>query len=700
MDKTYQLDNLSCANCARKFEENVKALPGVSEAKVFFGTSKLRVSGEASLEELNAAGAFDGIQVQLDAEGQNRKQITSFLRPVLSVLFLIIAWTLDATDAVSTAVYVLLYGASALIGGYSMFQRGIRNLFRLDFDMNVLMTVAVIGAAFIGEWREGAVVAFLFAVSETLEKMSMNRARRSIQSLLDLKPKMATVRRENREQSLPVEEIQKGDIILVQPGEKIALDGVILAGNTTVDQATITGESIPVEKTVGDDVFAGTLNQQGAIDMEVTRRSEDTTLAKIIRMVEEAQAQRAPVQAFVDRFAGIYTPVIMGLAAFIAVLPPIMMGASWDDWIYRGLALLVVACPCALVISTPVSLLSAIGNAAKNGVLIKGGIHLEQAGTLQALALDKTGTLTQGAPTVTDIIPMGEESSVTLLQTAASVEKRSEHPLAQAIVQSADEKSIEFLPAKEFQALTGKGAEAVIRDRLVRVGSPRLFREKKMWNDTLQEIVFNLQRQGKTAVLVGDEQSVYGVLGLADSLRKNSRQAVQSLKDTGIKRIVMLTGDHMATAQAIGKQAGMDEVYAELLPDEKVARIKELKNDYGGVAMTGDGVNDAPALANATIGIAMGGAGSDTALETADIVLMGDDLSKLPFMIRLSRKAMRVIKQNIIFSLGTKLLALLLIFPGWLTLWVAILIDMGASLAVTTNGMRLFRMKTDKKSLS
>lgn len=470
------------------------------------------------------------------------------------------------------------------------------------------------------------------------------------------------------------------------------MDGTVLKGRSAVNQAAITGESVPVEKAPGEEVFAGTLNEEGLLEVEVTKRVEDTTIAKIIHLVEEAQAEKAPSQAFVDRFAQYYTPAIMLFALGISLIPPLFMGGAWGEWIYRGLALLVVGCPCALVISTPVAIVTAIGNAANNGVLIKGGIHLEEVGVLSVIAFDKTGTLTKGVPVVTDIVRLDGPDENELLSIAATIEKGSQHPLASAIVRKSVDNNTASQEATKFTSITGKGAKAFVDGILYYIGSPRLFEEIKPLESTVSDKIQQLQKQGKTVMVLGTEHEVYGLIAVADEVRSSSQEVIRKLHALGIRTTVMLTGDNQATADAIGRQVGISEVKAELLPQHKLESIKKLK-ELGKIGMIGDGVNDAPALASADVGIAMGGAGTDTALETADIVLMADDLTKLPYTIKLSRSTLNIIKQNITFSLAIKVLALLLIIPGWLTLWMAIFADMGATLIVTLNSLRLLRVK-------
>lgn len=556
------------------------------------------------------------------------------------------------------------------------------------------MTIAILGAAVIGEWGEGAMVVILFAISEALERYSVDKARQSIESLMDIAPKEALIRRGNEEMLVHVEDILVGDVMIVKPGQKLAMDGTVIKGISTLNQAAITGESVPVTKTIDDEVFAGTLNEEGLLEVKVTKRVEDTTISKIIHLVEEAQAERAPSQAFVDKFAQYYTPAIVVLALFIAVIPPLLLGSDWSVWIYQGLAVLVVGCPCALVVSTPVAVVTAIGNAARNGVLIKGGVYLEEAGALKAIAFDKTGTLTKGVPAVTDIVTIsGNENE--LMTITAAIEKGSQHPLASEIMRKAEENRLNFnaVSIEEFQSITGKGVKAKVNNEIYYVGSPNLFEElHQTIESTIQEKITRMQTDGKTVMVLGTKKEILSLIAVADEMRESSKEVISKLNRIGIET-VMLTGDNHRTASAIGKQVGVSDIKADLLPEDKLNFIKELRGKHKSVGMVGDGVNDAPALAASTIGVAMGGAGTDTALETADIALMSDDLSKLSYTIKLSRKALTIIKQNITFSLAIKLVALLLVIPGWLTLWIAIFSDMGATLLVTLNSLRLLKVK-------
>lgn len=687
----YRVQGFSCAGCAKTFERNVQSIHGVEHAEVNFGASKLTVYGKASLQELEKAGSFEKLKIYKEDEEVSEQTIPFWKKhqeTIISAIFLFIGWILQ-DELLSISAFLL----SMVIGGYRLFQAGLQNLVRLQFDMKTLMTIAVIGAALIGEWGEGATVVFLFAVSEVLERYSMERARRSIKSLMDVAPKRATIERDGIEMDVHVRDIRVGDLLKVKPGEKIAMDGIIVKGAANVNEATITGESIPVTKTEQDEVFAGTMNEDGYLHIQATKTAEDNTIAKVIQLVEEAQAERAPAQAFIDRFAKYYTPVIMGIAFLVAILPPLLFQADWQTWIYQGLAILVVGCPCALVISTPVAVVTAIGNAARNGVLIKGGIHLEQAGRLKAIAFDKTGTLTKGKPMVTDIdVVDGSEQDVAIM---AALEQYSQHPLAKAIVDYAEDLSIPYQSktVENFSSITGKGITGNIEGEIFTIGSPSFV--SNFLTKEVEKTVHKRQKEGKTVILLADKKAIRLIVSIQDLPRENSATILQQLHQLGIQHTVMLTGDNRFTANAVGNQMGLTDIQSELLPQDKVAAMKQLQQKHQHVGMVGDGVNDAPALAAATVSFAMGASGTDTAIETADIALMGDDLKKLPFTVRLSRKALRIIKENVTFSIGIKLVALLLVIPGWLTLWIAIFADMGATLLVTLNALRLLKLSSE-----
>ena len=590
-------------------------------------------------------------------------------------------------------VAIALYLVGFTAGVWFVAPKAWRSALGLRPDMNLLMTIAVVGAAAIGEWFEAATVAFLFSVSLLLESWSVGRARRAIAALMDLTPPTARVRDDDgREIEVSPEEVAVGQTFIVRPAEKVPLDGQVIRGRSDVNQAPITGESVPVSKSAGAEVFAGTINGDGVLEVECTKPASDTTLAHIIRMVGEAQSRRAPSEKWVEQFARVYTPVVMALAVTILIVPPLLFGGAWLDWLYRSLVLLVIACPCALVISTPVSVVAALAAAARNGVLVKGGVYIEAPARLNAIAMDKTGTLTEGKPAVIDVVPMSGHDETELLQRAAALEAHSNHPLARAIVEAAHRRNIAVPDADEFEIIQGKGATGRIDGKLYWLGSHRYLEERQQETKAVHEQLESMQRAGRTVVVVGNESHVCGFITLADTLRPTAADTLKQLRATGIKHLVMLTGDNQGTAQAIATEAGIDEVHAELLPADKVKAIETLVGKYNQVAMVGDGVNDAPALGRASLGIAMGAAGSDAAIETADIALMSDDLAKLPWLISHSRRTLAIIRQNITFSLAVKALFVILTFAGYASLWAAIGADMGASLLVIFNGLRLLNV--------
>jgi Cd2+/Zn2+-exporting ATPase len=583
------------------------------------------------------------------------------------------------------------YFAAIMLGGIYTARRAWTSLTSRHLDINVLMMVAVAGAIALGEWSEGASVVFLFALAQVLESRAMARARGAIRSLMDLAPSEALVIRDRASVLVPVDDVRLGDHVIVRPGEKVPLDGRVAAGQSHVNQAPVTGESLPVEKGAGDDVFAGTINGRGALEVEVTRLRRDSTLARIIHLVEQAQSQRAPSQTFVDRFARIYTPAVLGIAALIAFVPPLAFGASWTEWIYRSLVLLVISCPCALVISTPVSIVSALAAAARKGVLIKGGARLERLAAVRCVAFDKTGTLTSGRLQVTDIVPLNGAVPQHVLALAASLESHSEHPIGEAIVRRAASDQVILAAARSFEALPGLGAQGTVGADAVLVGNRRLFQERRLWSPEAEAAFEKLSCLGRSIIAVSANGAAIGMIGVADETRAAAPEAIQMLREHGIQHVVLLTGDHQAPARAAAATLGIDEVRADLLPDEKLDAVKDLRRRHGALAMIGDGVNDAPALAAADVGIAMGVAGTDAALETADIALMADELAKIPYALRLSRATTRNIRANIWFSLALKAAFLILAVAGVATLWMAVVADMGASLIVIANALRLLR---------
>ncbi len=586
----------------------------------------------------------------------------------------------------------LFYLAAIIAAGWFVAPKALASLRHVSFDMNVLMLIAVIGAICIGQLFEAATVTFLFSLALLLESWSVDRARKAISALLDLSPPFARVMEKGELIEKKIEDVAIGDIILVRPGEKIPLDGEVVKGSSSVNQAPITGESMPVSKNEKDPVFAGTINEDGALEITVTKGANDTTLARIIQMVQDARSRRAKSEKWVDRFSRVYTPLMMSLALTVALIPPLLFHEPWLDWIYRGLVMLVIACPCALVISTPVSIVSALTSAAAAGVLIKGGIYLEAAGKLDAIAFDKTGTITLGKPSVQKIIPLNNHSIEDLLRIAAQLELPSEHPLARAILAKAKEKGIHPTPAQDFQIFKGLGAEGTIDGQRFWIGSHRFMHEQKR-NESKEahEAAVRLEEGGHSVVAIGDFTHICGLISIADEPRPNINAILSSIRELGVSPLVMLTGDNQKTAQTLAKQVGISTYFAELLPEDKVEAIENLKKTHRVIAMIGDGVNDAPAMAASSFGIAMGAMGTDAAFETADIVLMTDDLSLIPWLIRHARRTLKTIKQNITFALGVKALFITLALFGLATLWMAIAADTGASLLVVFNGLRLLR---------
>lgn len=618
---------------------------------------------------------------------------------VLGLAGLFIALGAVAAYVEASLASVLAYAAAILLQVPTPARRAWQSVRRRTLDINVLMLIAVAGAIALGDWLEAASVVWLFGIAQWLEVRSMDRARHAIRAVLDLAPTTAIVRRSGLEREMAASAIVPGDLVVVRPGERFAVDGVIRAGASTVDQAPVTGESLPTEKEVGDTVFAGTINGMGALEVEASQPASDSVFARIVHLVEQAQTRRAPIQTFVDRFARRYTPAVVVLAIAVAVLPPLFVGgaggwhAAFATWSYRALALLVVACPCALVISTPVSIVSALTAAARHGVLIKGGIHLEQLSAVRCMAFDKTGTLTEGRVAVTDIISVDGSSAANVLAVAASLESRSEHPIGRAIVSRAKVDGIHVLPGVNFTALPGLGAEATVGSESAVIGSHRLFEGRNLCTPVLHARVEEIEDRGGMPVLVSQGGAALGVLGLADQVRENGRRAVTSLREEGIDRLVLLTGDRGAAANAVGLGVGLDETHGDLLPHQKVDQVLRLRAAHGPVAMVGDGVNDAPALAAADVGIAMGVAGTHVALETADVALMADDLTKLPYAVRLGRATLGNIHANVAIALGLKLVFVGLAVSGLATLWMAVLADTGASLVVTANSLRLLRVR-------
>lgn len=594
--------------------------------------------------------------------------------------------------AANPPAVIALYLLSIMAGVWTVLPKAWVAAKRLRPDMNLLMVVAVVGAVAIGQWLEAATVAFLFSLSLALESWSVGRARRAVAALMALTPPEARlIHPDGREETVSPNQIPVGGRFRILPGDRIPLDGKVVDGAGGVDQSPITGESVPVQKAPGDEVFAGTINGDGALTVESTKPSTETTLARITRMVGEAQSRRAPSEQWVEKFAKYYTPAVMLLAVAFFLIPPLAFGGAWSLWFYRALVLLVIACPCALVISTPVSIVAALAAAARNGVLIKGGMYVEAPARLKAIAMDKTGTLTVGRPMVVEVVPLSGHTEQELLERVAALEAHSTHPLAHAILAYAKEKGVSVPTADEFKNLPGKGASGRITGTVYWVGSHRYLEERGQGTPDVHERLEALAKSGKAVVVVGNDRHVCGFIALADTVRPEAKQAVADLRAAGVEHIVMLTGDNRGTADAIAKETGVDEVHAELLPGDKVTKVEELVAKYGSVAMIGDGVNDAPAMGRATVALAMGAIGTDAAIETSDIALMSDDLSKLPWLVRHSRRALGIIRQNVYFALGVKAVFVVLTLFGYSSMWAAVAADSGATLLVVANALRLLR---------
>jgi Zn2+/Cd2+-exporting ATPase len=579
--------------------------------------------------------------------------------------------------------------AATVVGSVFPSQRAWQSIKRRSLDINVLMVIAVIGAMFIGEYEEAAMVVTLFAAAQWLEAQSLDRARQAIGRLIDTASSDVLVRDAAGERLVNIEGVAPGAVMIVRPGEKFALDGIVRGGQSEVNQAPITGESLPVEKGEGDEVFAGTINGQGALAVAVTRRRQDTTLARIVNLVESAQAKRAPMQQFIDRFAAWYTPAIVVLALLVAAVPLVAAGQSFDTWVYRALVLLVVSCPCALVISTPVSIVSALAGAARQGVLVKGGIHLERLATVRVIAFDKTGTVTTGNLTLDAVRPLGDHSENDVVGAAASVESQSEHPIAAAILAAARSRQVPLAMPLDVRALPGLGVEGQVGGTQVVCGTPRLFASRGTLSPGAAVVAQELAAQGMSPVIVWRDGEAIGVLGVTDRPKSDAARVVADLRAQGVSRVAMLTGDHDAAARATGSQVGVDDVRSAQLPQDKVSAVEELRHAHGAIAMVGDGVNDAPALAAADVGIVMGAMGSDAALETADIALMTDELPKVPYTLRLSRATLANIRMNVALSIGLKAAFVIMAVAGAATLWMAVLADTGASALVVANAVRL-----------
>ncbi|MHC4937934.1 MAG: heavy metal translocating P-type ATPase [Planctomycetota bacterium] len=681
--RAYRIEGLDCGEEVRALRTEFGREEGVGQLD--FDVTRARMVIESSLDErrIHAAVKRAGLKARPwgEPEGDGAARIKA-ITTALSGLATLVGMITDSRVAFALGV---------AFGAWHVLPKAVMAARRLRPDMSLLMCIAMAGAIGIGEWFEASTVAFLFSLSLALEAWSVRRARRAVQSLLELAPTVARCVENGGEVERAPDEVAVGALVRVRPGERVPLDGEIESGRTTLDESLLTGESLPIEKEPGAPVFAGTINGDGVIEFRVTKGANESTVAHIAELVESAGEKRSRSERWVERFALVYTPIVLALAVLVAIIPPLALGLSWADWFYRALVLLVIACPCALVISTPVAIVSGLTAAARHGVLIKDGSFLELPARLRAVAFDKTGTLTLGKPQVTEVVALAEHDEHELLARAAALESGSEHPLARAVLARAQRMGVEPLAVSDLRAVPGCGVEGIVDGRMFWIGSHRWLIERERETEEMRETLLALSGPGRTVMVVGNDEHVCGMLAVADEVRPEAREAVSALHPAGIERTIMLTGDNEVTARAIAAGIGIDEVRAELLPGEKLGAIELLHASVAPLAMVGDGVNDAPALARADLGIAMAAAGSDTAIETADVALMTSDLGKIPWLVHHSRRTLAIIRQNITAALVVKAAFVVLTFAGTASLWAAIAADMGASLAVVANALRLLR---------
>ncbi len=691
------VEGMDCSDCAHVIEHSIGRMDGVLNVSVSYPAQKMLVEYdthktnrgaiEKRLRGLGYAIPTEGIR---DFYSRNREIIFSLTAGLLVLL----GWVAETFLGLPQTVAIGLFLGAYVLGGWDVSRHALHSLRERHFDTDLLMVTAAIGAALIGSFLEGALLLFMFSLGHALEERALDRARSAVRALADLAPKTALVKRDGRELEMSVDEVRLNDIVIVRPGVRVPVDGMVLAGASAVDQAPVTGESVPVDKVTGDKVFAGSVNGEGALEVSVTRLAKDSTLARVMQLVEEAQTQKSPTQQTVEKFEHVFVPAVLGITALVIVIPP-LLGVPFAESFLRAMTLLVAASPCALALGTPASILAGVAQAARNGVLVKGGVHLENLGRLKAIAFDKTGTLTQGRPEVTDLVVFDDSlTDDVLLRLAASAESRSAHPLAQAVVRAAETKELALVPAENVESSTGKGLSARVEGRAVLIGNLNWMQENRVvLSDAARAKLESLQNTGKTILLVALDQTPAGIIAVADTVRPRVQEVMSELNAVGIARTIMLTGDNARVAESIAKQVGVTTVRADLMPGDKLDAIRELTAEYGAVAMVGDGVNDAPALANATVGIAMGGAGTDVALETADVALMGDDLSKLPFAVGLGRATRRIIIQNLAISLGVIAFLIVSSLTGFVGLGIAIIFHEGSTLVVVANALRLLGYK-------
>lgn len=699
-ETTFQISGADCSDEVNAIKKALASI-GVDSVNVNLVASTATVQYPMKLEAKKIRSAIESTGVKVvdkPDEGFYLANKNRILLIVISGIFLSVGMVLDWLKLTDNMVLLPIFGAATILSGLLVFPKAWRALLTFTLDMNVLMSIAVIGAFAIKEYSEAATVVFLFSLAELLESFSVSRARQAIKAVLKLTPQVAQVERNDEVVSIPVSEVKVDEIIYVRPGDSFPLDGVVTEGSSTVNQAPLTGESVPVEKNPGDQVFAGTINENGALTVKVTKAFQDTKISRVLKLIEEAQEQKAPSERFVDRFAKIYTPAVFLVALIIAFVPPLLMGQSFDQWFYRALVLLVIACPCALVLATPISVVSGLASLARNGVLVKGGKYLEALGKIRAIALDKTGTITEGKFKVQNYRGIANQNEYDVLRIAVALEKSSSHPLAKAVLEYGAK--VKDVPeVTDFKIIPGRGAEGVVDSCLYFVGNHRLAHELGVCSPEIEQYLHKLETETLSVIIVGHiphgdhKGEVLGIFGLGDSIKPNVPEAIQSLHRAGVEKVIVLSGDNQKTVSAICLLTGIDEGKGDLLPEGKVEVIKKLSQRFTNIAMVGDGVNDAPALANATVGISMGAAGTDAAIETSDVSLMQDDLSQLPKAILQGRRALNVIRFNIAFAIAIKAVFLVLAVFGYSNLWLAVAADMGASILVSLNALRLLGSK-------
>ena len=695
------IEGMDCSDCVTVIEHSVGRMDGVLAVNVNYAAGKMRVEFDTQIVNQRAIDERVrelGYSIPSGALRTWYQENRELLFSVASGAFLLIGWLGDMLLSLPMLVATSFYGAAYILGGWDISKHAWHSLKEKHFDTDLLMVMAALGAAVLGAFAEGALLLFLFSLGHALEERALDRARAAIRALADLAPNTALVKREGKEIELPVEQLQIDDVVIVRPGVRVPVDGNVLTGQSAIDQAPVTGESVPVDKAPGDKVFAGTVNGEGALELKVTKLAKDSTLARVVKMVEEAQTQKSPTQQTVERFERVFVPGVLTVTVLIIIVPP-LFGVPFEISFLRAMTLLVAASPCALALGTPASILAGVAQAARNGVLIKGGVHLENLGRLKAIAFDKTGTITHGRPEVTEIVkfPNSNEqipSDNELLALAAAVERRSAHPLAQAVVRAAQARALALPVAANVESLTGRGLRSTVNGQPVLIGNLKLMEESTVAvTAEARRQIESLQTSGKTIMALAMSGHLVGVLGLADTLRSDAAITMATLQRIGVRETVMLTGDNTRVAAGIAKQVGLTDFRADLMPEDKVKAIRDLNQKYGETAMVGDGVNDAPALANATVGIAMGGAGTDVALETADVALMGDDLSKLPFAVGLGRATRAIIMQNLLISLGVISFLIVASLAGWAGIGVAILFHEGSTIVVVLNALRLLKFR-------